>query len=141
MIMSAPSGRLADKVALVTGAASGIGFAVTQLFLSEGARVLAIDISETSIASASSLLKSQGFEPDSHLFHQADVADEESVVAFVEKCVDELGGLDIVVLNAGIGMVKPIAETCVEDYEKHMKVNARGRKLDHTYHHLDRRGY
>jgi NAD(P)-dependent dehydrogenase (short-subunit alcohol dehydrogenase family) len=87
MIMSAPPSRLAGKVALATGAVSGIGLAVTQFFLSEGARVLAIDISETSIASASSLLKSQGFEPDSHLFHQSDVADEESVGAFIDKCV------------------------------------------------------
>lgn len=126
--MASNTGRLAGKIALVTGAASGIGLAVTQLFLSEGAKVFGVDISEKSIEAAGSLLQSKGYQSSAYLYHNADVADEASVVAFVEKCTTDLGGLDIVVLNAGVGIIKPIAETTMEDYDLTLRVNARGRK-------------
>lgn len=126
--MSQQTGRLAGKTAVVTGAASGIGLAVTQLFLSEGAKVLAVDFSDKNIESAKSQLQADGFDSGSYTFHNADVADEESVIAFVEKGVTELGGLDIVVLNAGIGFIKPIVDTNAEEYDRLMRINARGRK-------------
>lgn len=126
--MGSYTGRLAGKTAIVTGAASGIGLAVTQLFLTEGAKVLGVDISEKSMESASSLLRSQGFDSSTYAFHKADVADEESVVAFVDKCTNDFGGLDIAVLNAGVGVILPISKTSSEEYDRHMRVNARGRK-------------
>lgn len=126
--MASHTDQLAGKVALVTGAASGIGLAVTQTFLAAGARVFGVDRSEENIASALSQLQSQGFESSSYVFHRADVADEESVIAFVDRCAKDLSGLDIVVLNAGIGAVKPIIQTTAQEYDNIMRVNARGRK-------------
>ncbi|KAJ9643184.1 uncharacterized protein PV06_05546 [Exophiala oligosperma] len=131
--MSQQTGRLAGKTAVVTGAASGIGLAVTQLFLSEGAKVLAVDFSDKNIESAKSQLQADGFDSGSYTFHNADVADEESVIAFVEKGVTELGGLDIVVLNAGIGFIKPIVDTNAEEYDRLMRINARGPFLGVKY--------
>ncbi|KIY03903.1 uncharacterized protein Z520_00595 [Fonsecaea multimorphosa CBS 102226] len=131
--MAASGKRLAGKIALVTGAASGIGLAVTQTFLSEGAKVLGVDFSESNIETASSLLLSQGFDTSAYGFHHADAADESSVIAFVDKCCEDLGGLDIAVLNAGIGVIKPISNLTVEEWDRHMRVNARGPFLGVKY--------
>jgi NAD(P)-dependent dehydrogenase (short-subunit alcohol dehydrogenase family) len=125
--MASRGNRLAGKIALVTGAASGIGLAVTQNFLSEGAKVFGVDISEANLKSAGSLLQSQGFESGTYALHRADVADEESVIAFVEKCTNQLGRLDIAVLNAGIGIHGSIAQTTMDDWDRQMRINARGR--------------
>ncbi len=120
--------RLAGKIAIVTGAGSGIGLAVTQTFLSEGAKVFGVDLSVENIESARSLLQSQGFQSSTYAFHNADVADEESVIEFVDKCTKDLGGLDIVVLNAGIGVITPISKLTAEEWDRHIRVNARGRE-------------
>lgn len=126
--MAAKGNRLEGKIAVVTGAASGIGLAVTQLFLSEGAKVLGVDYSESNINAAQSLLKSKDFDANAYSFHHADAADETAVVAFIDKCVQDFGGLDIAVLNAGIGLITPISKLTVEEYDRHMRINARGRK-------------
>lgn len=128
MTRTVHTNKLADKTALVTGAASGIGLSVTQLFLSEGAKVFGVDISEKGIQSATSLLQSQGFDSSTYAFQKADVADEGSVIAFVDKCFQDLGGLDIVVLNAGVGAILPISNTTSEEYDRQLRINARGRK-------------
>ncbi|OQV04197.1 hypothetical protein CLAIMM_09115 isoform 2 [Cladophialophora immunda] len=130
--MVANGNRLAGKIALVTGAASGIGLAVTQTFLSEGAKVFGVDFSESNIETASSLLSSQSFDPSTYRFHYADAADESAVIAFVEKCTQELGGLDVAVLNAGIGKITPISKLTLEEYDQHMRVNARGRNVSRS---------
>jgi len=81
-------GRLQNKTALITGAASGIGLAVTQTFLQEGAKVFIVDFSSKNIQSATSLLKTAGYdESTAFTFHEADAADEPSVVAFIDACV------------------------------------------------------
>ena len=126
--MASHANRLAGKTALVTGAASGIGLGVIQTFLTEGAKVLGVDFSEENIESARSILESQSFDLSTYAFHHADAADEESVIAFVDKCTKDLGGLDIAVLNAGIGTITPISKLTAEEYDRHMRVNARGRE-------------
>jgi NAD(P)-dependent dehydrogenase (short-subunit alcohol dehydrogenase family) len=92
--MTAGSGRLAGKVAVITGAGSGIGLATARRFAAEGARVVCADVDATSGKAAAS-------EVDG-TFVQVDVTDEEQVRALFQEAVDTYGGLDIAFNNAGI---------------------------------------
>jgi NAD(P)-dependent dehydrogenase (short-subunit alcohol dehydrogenase family) len=120
--------RFTDKVALLTGGAAGIGLAVAQALLDEGAKVFIVDYSAPNIESASQTLQSAGYNKSAYLLHYADAADDASVIAFVDKCVEVFGALDVAVLNAGIGGIqKPIWEFSAEEYDLIMRINARGR--------------
>lgn len=125
--MTSNNQKLAGKVAVVTGGAAGIGLAVTELFLLEGAKVLAVDYSESNIDSARKQLQSKSFDPKTFVFQHADVSDEDSVITFIEKAMSELGGLDILVLNAGVGAILPISEVTMQEWDRQMRINARGR--------------
>lgn len=96
--------RLAGKVAIITGAAGGIGLETTVLFLREGASVLMLDVSEVALSRA--LAKVRDLVPDIHLpqfvtTRKCDVSKEEDVAAAVES-LDEHGGVDVMFNNAGI---------------------------------------
>ena len=100
--------RLADKAAIVTGAASGIGRATAQLFAAAGARVLAVDLPSAPLAEAQAGVA--GVET-----FAADIAAEGAPAAIVAEAVRRFGGLDILMNNAGVGSnalaeVLPIAE-------------------------------
>lgn len=97
--------RLAGRTAVVTGAANGIGRAVTQRFLDEGARVGALDIESEHLLQLVDELGKDGV-----LALHADVTDEEALAAAFASVADAFGGVDIVVANAGI---EPIAD---DDY-------------------------
>lgn len=126
--MAEKGNKLKGKVALVTGAASGIGLAVTQTFLAQGAKVFGVDFSKENIDKASLLLEKEGFDKSAYVFQLGDVADEEVVRSLVGKCAQSFERLDIAVLNAGIGVIKPISELTLEEYDRQMRINARGRK-------------
>ena len=99
------SQRLDGQVAVVTGAASGIGAAIAQRFVEEGARCVVVDIQDDAGREAAALLG------DAATFVRADVSVEEEVAAAVDAAVRHFGRLDCVVNNAGIlGAVGPIAE-------------------------------
>jgi len=103
------SGRLEGKVAIVTGAASGIGKASAALFAAEGARVIAVD-----------LTASEGVVA-------ADAGREADVIGLVEAAVREHGGLDIFFANAGIsGGLASIFEQTPEDWQEILRVNLIG---------------
>ena len=87
------------RVALVTGAASGIGLAAAQLFAARGARVSLIDIDAAAGEAAARELRSDGHEA---LFVAADIADSEAIETAVERTVEHFGGLDCAYNNAGI---------------------------------------
>jgi NAD(P)-dependent dehydrogenase (short-subunit alcohol dehydrogenase family) len=89
--------RLTDKIALITGACSGIGLAATELFLAEGARVLAADIDVTMGAEL------EQRHPGRLRFARCDVTDVEQIRAAVDAAVAAFGGLDILFNNAGRG--------------------------------------
>jgi NAD(P)-dependent dehydrogenase (short-subunit alcohol dehydrogenase family) len=112
-------GELESKVAVITGAGSGMGRASAEIFVREGARVLAADISGREEETAEAL--GEAVVPC-----RVDVADESSVEAMFAAAVDAFGRIDAVLNVAGIGTHSPLAETTLEDYERVMAVNLRG---------------
>jgi NAD(P)-dependent dehydrogenase (short-subunit alcohol dehydrogenase family) len=109
--------RLAGKVAIVTGGASGMGRATVMRFLADGAKVVVADLNEANGAETLAVAKRQG-RGDSIAFVRCDVARESDVAATVAEAEKRFGRLDIAYLNAGVGgAFGPIAETSVEDWD------------------------
>ena len=101
-------GRLAGKVALITGAGAGIGRETALLFSQEGAKVAFIDKNPAGGAETAKLLKAQGGEC---LFIEADVTQSDQVQSAVKRCMDTFGKLNILHNNAGGSTVKDGAVT------------------------------
>lgn len=109
--------RLAGKVAIVTGGASGMGRATVMRFLADGAKVVVADLNEKNGAETLAVAGAQG-HADSIAFARCDVAQEADVAATVAEAWKRFGRLDIAYLNAGVGgAFGPIAETSVEDWD------------------------
>jgi NAD(P)-dependent dehydrogenase (short-subunit alcohol dehydrogenase family) len=109
--------KLAGKVAIVTGGASGMGHATVMRFLAEGAKVMVADLNDANGAETLAVAKAQG-HADGIAFLGCDVAREPDVAALVAETVKRFGRLDIAYLNAGVGgAFGPIAETSVEDWD------------------------
>lgn len=104
--------RLHGKIALVTGAASGIGQAITDRFVAEGADVLAGDIDSAGLEN----LKSR--HEGSVRTYSCDVTDENSMASFVANAVGDAGGIDIVVANAGAGTYSLITEHSIDEWRR-----------------------
>ena len=112
---------LKDKVAVVTGAGSGIGKCTVERFVQEGAKVVAADMNEESLAK---LMEDLGdFAPQARTF-KVDVSKCAEVEAMVDFCVSSFGGMDILMNNAGImDNLLPIAEMDDKTWDKLMSVN------------------
>lgn len=115
--------KLENKVALVTGAASGIGLAITQLFVQEGAKVVATDIQKERLEKEIDSITENGGEVIA-LPH--DVSSEENWHQVVNATVENFGQIDILVNNAGIVMQDPIESFSTEDFDKIYQINQRG---------------
>ena len=114
-------GRLDEKVAIVTGGASGIGEGTVRRFVEEGARVVIADVADER---ASQLAEELGPKT---LFLHVDVSQEEQVEAAVAQAVDKWGRLDCMFNNAGFGGVSgPIEDTDMAAYDETMAVLLRG---------------
>jgi NAD(P)-dependent dehydrogenase (short-subunit alcohol dehydrogenase family) len=113
-------GELEGKAALVTGGTTGIGFAICQAFLREGARVALTGRNEELGRHAE---RSLGAGTS---FLVADAADPDQIRASVREATEALGGLDVLVNNAGVGVQATQLETPLEDYDRVMDVNVRG---------------
>jgi NAD(P)-dependent dehydrogenase (short-subunit alcohol dehydrogenase family) len=116
--------RLEDKVAVVTGAASGIGEATVELFAEEGARVVVLDIDERG-EEVARRLRGNGATT---LFIRADVSKEHEVRVAMERTESELGGLDILVNNAAAFVHKGL-EASTSDWQRSLGVNVVGAAL------------
>lgn len=118
--------RLEGKIAVITGAAGGIGLAAAKRFLQEGARVMLGDYNSDAGRSALDSLEAEGFA-GKVAFSRVDVSDESSVEALMHRTVEEFAGLDIAFNNAGIvGAIGPIVETRVEHWDETFAVMLRG---------------
>ena len=115
--MAGTLGRLQGKVAVVTGAGSGIGLATVRRFAAEGARVVCVDLDAETGAKAAA-------EVDG-LFVAADVANESQVRALFQRAVDEFGGLHVAFNNAGISPADDdsILSTGMDAWERVQRVN------------------
>ncbi len=115
--------RLDDKVAFVTGAASGIGKRIAQVYAGAGAAVAVADLDLRGAEAVASALRAQGARA---LAVAVDVTDEAGVDAAVARTVAELGGLDVLVSNAGIQIVAPLTEFGFADWKKLLAVHLDG---------------
>src|ERR1700722_4175065 len=112
------------KVALVTGAASGLGLATARAFAESGASVALADWNEKAVRSAAEELERQGYKT---LAIRCDVADDSQVQAMVEQTVAAFGRLDAAYNNAGVqNVLAETADTTPEDYDRVMGINLRG---------------
>jgi rhamnulose-1-phosphate aldolase/alcohol dehydrogenase len=115
-------GPLATRIALVTGAGSGIGRAIAHRLAAEGACVVVADVNPDSAAAVAAELGS----PDVAVAVTVDVTDEDAVRAAVRTASLAFGGLDLVVNNAGLSISKPLLDTTVADWDRQHDVLAKG---------------
>jgi NAD(P)-dependent dehydrogenase (short-subunit alcohol dehydrogenase family) len=116
-------GRLEGKVAVITGAGSGIGLATSVLFAREGAKVVVADISDNLGMKTVSEIKRTNGEA---VFVHADVAKESEVEGVVSQALSKYGRLDIMFNNAGIIVVKKVVDSSEAEWDKLVSVNLKG---------------
>jgi len=112
-------GELDGKVAVITGAGSGMARAAATVFVREGARVLAADVSGQQEATAAAL-------GAACVAHSVDITDEASVVAMFAAAVDAFGRVDAVLNVAGVAGAEPLADITMAEYERVLAVNLTG---------------
>ncbi|MEK3888833.1 SDR family NAD(P)-dependent oxidoreductase [Bacillus sp. FSL K6-3431] len=111
-------GRLDNKVAIITGGASGIGLGMVELFSKEGAVVIAADINDEALKKVSQMENVHGMK--------LNVASDEEWAAFSKKVNDRFGKIDILVNNAGISSEKAYKDIDLADWQKMLSINGFG---------------
>ena len=114
--------RLKDKVAIVTGAASGIGHEIAKTFAREGARVVIADINQKAADAAAAEIG----DAKKAIGVTMDVTNEQQVDAGVERTVEQFGKVDVLVSNAGIQIVAPMDEFKFADWKKLLAIHLDG---------------
>ena len=129
------TGLLEGKCALITGGTTGLGLAIAGRFRREGARVV-ITGRDRDLGGRAEQAIGPGVR-----FVAADAADPDAVASSVRAAADHLGGLDVLVNNAGAGVTARLIDTPLADYDRVMNVNVRGYLLyaQQAYPHLARR--
>src|SRR6266705_6401333 len=132
--------ELTGKVALVTGAGSGIGKAAAVLLAQQGARVVALSLTVHEVEQTAAEIERDGKEAMAAV---ADIAQEEQVQRAVQQTLDRWGRIDIVFANAGInGMWAPIEELSLAEWSQTITINLTGTFLTikYTVPHLKKQG-
>ena len=114
------SSRLQDKVAVITGAGSGIGRAAAEVFVREGARVGLLDVDDESGRAVCTELG------DSARFYRCDVGSHDEVAAAFESTARAFGPIDILFNNAGIAHIGNVEQTSEADFDRIYRVNVKG---------------
>ena len=137
MEMAAGTGRLQGKHVLVTGGTTGLGFAIAERFLREGARLVVTGRNQELGLRAEAALRDAG----ESWFVAADAGDPAAVARSVDLAAGHLGTLDVLVNNAGVGIEASLLRTPLADYDRLMDVNVRGYLLyaQAAYPYLARR--
>jgi NAD(P)-dependent dehydrogenase (short-subunit alcohol dehydrogenase family) len=112
--------RLKDKVAIVTGAARGIGKAIAERYAKEGAKVVIADLNEQGAKDAAAAIGANAFGV------KLNITEQDSIDAAITATVKHFGGLDILVNNAGLFDLAPIVEITRESYRRVYAVNVEG---------------
>jgi NAD(P)-dependent dehydrogenase (short-subunit alcohol dehydrogenase family) len=134
------NGRLAGKVAVVTGAAKGQGEGVARAFAAEGARVALLDVLDDAGESVAAEIRRHGGEAR---FLHCDVASEADVRAAIDATASAHGGIDVLYNNAAVcAFFRKIAELSAEDWDRTLAINLRGPFLcaKHALPHIVARG-
>lgn len=119
-------GRFDGRVAVITGAARGIGFGTATRFAEEGASIAVIDLDESAASEAAGRLPGPAADGAKHIGIGADVSNAESVDAAVARVVAELGGIHILVNNAGITRDNLLFKMTEDDWDLVMGVHLKG---------------
>jgi meso-butanediol dehydrogenase/(S,S)-butanediol dehydrogenase/diacetyl reductase len=114
---------MSTKVALVTGAAQGIGKAIALRLAKDGFNIALVDLKADKLTAVAEEIKSLGRKASTF---SADISDQKQVVAAINHAEKELGGFDVMVNNAGIAQVKPLADVTPEDMDRIFKINVNG---------------
>ena len=115
--------QLKDKVAYITGSASGIGKEIAVLFSQEGAKIVIADLNQAAADATAAEIKASGGQA---IGVAVDVTNEEQVNASVEAGVAAFGGIDILISNAGIQIVHPVEEFEFADWKKMLAIHLDG---------------
>ena len=112
-----------ERVAIVTGAARGIGYETARVLALDGVRVALVDLAERAAQQAAAQLRSEGLIA---IGFGADVSNEEQICALVDHVIEEWQQIDILVNNAGICPITPLSEITVEEWDLVLAINLKG---------------
>jgi 3-hydroxybutyrate dehydrogenase len=133
--------RLDGKTALITGAASGIGKEIAQVYAAAGAKIAIADLNQAGAEAAAAEIKAKGGQA---IGIAMDVSDEQAVETGTDLAAKTFGSIDIVISNAGIQIVKPIHEFPFADWKKMLAIHLDGgfliTKAAMKYMYKDKRG-
>lgn len=132
---------ISGKVAIVTGAGRGIGFAIAERLATEGARITIVELNKKLLSESTSRLGSKGANVTGL---ECDVSNEQQVISCVDQVVGKFGRVDILVNNAGItGLTKPLTEVTEKEWDEVMNIDLKGVFLfsKAVITHMLRQGY